>query len=72
MVKALSRAFRWQRLLENGTYTCLDEIAKAEKIGPSFVSRVIRLTLLAPEIVEANRKYFRRSATGDISSRFLR
>jgi len=53
MIKAVAPAFRWQKLLENGTYGCLDEIAKAEKIGPSFVSRVIRLALLAPDIVEA-------------------
>jgi hypothetical protein len=53
MIKAVARAFRWQKLLENGTYRCLDEIAKAEKIGPSFVSRVVRLALLAPDIVEA-------------------
>jgi hypothetical protein len=53
MIKAVARAFRWQRLLENGTYDgAMDEIAKAEKIGPSFVSRVIRLALLAPDIVE--------------------
>lgn len=53
MVKAIARAFRWQALLENGTYGCLDEIGKAEKIAPSFVSRVIWLALLAPDIVEA-------------------
>lgn len=53
LVKLIARAFRWQRLLENGTYGCLDEIAKAERIGPSFVSRVVRLALLAPDIVEA-------------------
>jgi hypothetical protein len=53
MIKAVARAFRWQRLLENGTYGCLDEIAKAERIGPSFVSRVIRLALLALDIVKA-------------------
>lgn len=53
MVKAIARAFRWQAMLENGTYGCLDEIGKAEKIAPSFVSRVIRLALLAPDIVEA-------------------
>jgi hypothetical protein len=53
MIKALARAFRWQKLLENGTYTCLDDIAKAEKIGASFVSRYYRLVLLAPDIVEA-------------------
>lgn len=53
MVKAIARAFRWQRLLENGTYTCLDDIARSEKIGASFVSRYHRLVLLAPDIVEA-------------------
>lgn len=52
MVKAIARAFRWQELLENGTYGCLDEIAKAEKICPAFISRIIRLALLAPDIVE--------------------
>ncbi|MEF8704280.1 MAG: hypothetical protein V5B32_13775 [Candidatus Accumulibacter sp. UW26] len=52
MIKAIARAFRWQRLLENGTYGCLEEIARAEKIGSSFVSRIIRLALLAPDIVE--------------------
>jgi hypothetical protein len=53
MIKAIARAFRWQRLLENGTYGCLEEIARAEKIGASFVSRIIQLALLAPDIVEA-------------------
>jgi hypothetical protein len=38
MVKVIARAFRWQKLLENGTYTCLDDIARSEKIGASFVS----------------------------------
>lgn len=53
MIIAVARAFRWQRLLENGTYGCLEEIAKAEKIGASLVSRIIRLALLAPDILEA-------------------
>ena len=52
MVKALARAFRWQNLLENGTYATIEEIANIEKINPSYVSRVLRLTLLSPEIVE--------------------
>ena len=52
MIKAIARAFRWQKLLENGTYTCLDDIARAEKIGASFVSRYYRLVLLEPDIVE--------------------
>jgi hypothetical protein len=53
MIKAIARAFRWQKLLENGTYACLEDIARAEKINASFVSRVVRLALLAPDIVEA-------------------
>ena len=53
MVKAIARAFRWQKLLENGTYSCLDDIARSEKIGASFVSRIIRLSLLAPDLVDA-------------------
>lgn len=53
LVKALARAFRWQRMLEDGTHATLLDQARAEKINPSYVSRVLRLTLLAPELVEA-------------------
>jgi hypothetical protein len=53
MVKALARAFRWRRMLETGVAATIREIAAAEKINESYVSRVLRLTLLAPEIVEA-------------------
>ena len=53
MVKALARAFRWRKLLETGVYGTIEELAAAEKINASYVSRVLRLTLLAPEIVEA-------------------
>jgi hypothetical protein len=53
LTKALGRAFRWRRLLENGNCLTIDEIAKAESINPSYVSRVLRLTLLSPTIVEA-------------------
>ena len=53
MIKALARAFRWRKLLETGVHTTIDDLAFAEKINPSYVSRVLRLTLLAPDIVEA-------------------
>ena len=53
LVKAVARAFRWRQMLETGRYTTVTELAKAEKINSSYVSRVLRLTLLAPEIVEA-------------------
>jgi hypothetical protein len=52
LVKALARAHRWQRMLEAGEHATLAELADAEHIGRSYVSRVLRLTLLAPEIVE--------------------
>ncbi len=51
LVKALARAFRWRRLLEDGVYASCEELAAAEKINDSYVRRVLRLTLLAPEIV---------------------
>ncbi len=53
LVKALARAHRWNRLLESGRYGSAAELAAAEKINPSYVSRVLRLTLLAPDIIEA-------------------
>jgi hypothetical protein len=53
MVKAVARAFRWRKLLETGFYATIDELAAAEAINPSYVSRILRLTLLAPHIVEA-------------------
>ena len=52
MVKALARAFRWRTLLETGVYATVEEIAAVEKINTSYVSRVLRLTLLAPDIIE--------------------
>lgn len=53
MVKAIARAHRWKRLLESGQYASVAELAAAEKINQSYVCRVLRLTLLAPAIVEA-------------------
>jgi hypothetical protein len=53
LLKALARGFRWRKLLETGEYATIEEIAGAENINPSYVSRVLRMTLLAPEIVEA-------------------
>jgi hypothetical protein len=53
MVKAIARAFRWREMLENGTHATIAEIAATEKINESYVGRVLRLTLLAPDIVEA-------------------
>ena len=53
LVKALARAHRWKRLLESGRYGSLAELAAAEKIDRSYLGKTLRLTLLAPDIVEA-------------------
>ena len=53
LLKALARGFRWRKLLETGHFATIQEIANAENINPSYISRVLRMTLLAPEIVEA-------------------
>jgi hypothetical protein len=53
LIKAVARAFRWRGMLESGAFATITDLAAAEKINPSYVSRVLRLTLLAPEMVEA-------------------
>ena len=53
LIRALARAHRWRRMLEEGTYRSAGEIAEAERIDRSFVNRLLRLTLLAPDIQEA-------------------
>ena len=53
LLKALARAHRWRRLLDSGRYASVSEIAKAERIDRGYLGRVLQLTLLAPDIVEA-------------------
>ena len=52
LIKALARAFRWKRMLETGEFTTIAELALCEKIAPSYLARVLRLTLLAPDTIE--------------------
>lgn len=52
LVKALARAFRWKRMLESGEFATVAELVTRENIAPSYMTRVLRLTLLAPDIVE--------------------
>ena len=52
LVKALARAWRWQKLLDDGVCTSVTEISEAEAINKSYVSRILRLALLAPDIIE--------------------
>jgi len=53
MFKAIARAHRWKRMLESGEFASVADLAAAEKINESYVCRILRLTLLAPDIVEA-------------------
>ena len=53
LVKALARAFRWKRMLESGEFATIAELAEREGIAKPYLSRVLRMTLLAPNLVEA-------------------
>src|SRR3954467_2659207 len=50
LLKGVVRAQRWRQMLENGDYASSAELAKAEKVNASFLSRILRLTLIAPDI----------------------
>ena len=52
LVKALARAFRWKRMIDSGDFATISDLADHEKIASSYLTRVLRLTLLAPQIVE--------------------
>jgi hypothetical protein len=53
LVKAIVRAHRWRQMLESGEYASSADLAKAEKVNDSYVSRILRLTLIAPDLIEA-------------------
>jgi len=50
---ALAREHRWLALLESGAVASLSELATREGVDNSYISRMVNLTLLAPDIVEA-------------------
>ena len=52
LVKAVARAFRWKRMLESGEFATVAELAEREGVAASYMTRVLRLTLLAPDIIE--------------------
>ncbi len=52
MVKLIVRGFRWQRMLYEGKFTSIEDLSAAEKINPSYVSRVLRLAFLSPKVVQ--------------------
>ena len=52
LLTAVARAFHWQDLLDSARYASITELAKALELDRSYVGRILRLTLLAPDIVE--------------------
>ena len=52
LLVALARAFRWKDLLDTGQVASMSELAKKFRVDASYLSRLLRLTLLAPDIVE--------------------
>lgn len=53
LIKALARAFRWKKMLESGQFNTIAELAAQEGIAFSYLARTLRMTLLAPGIVES-------------------
>lgn len=53
MIKTLGKAFYWKRLIDDGTYLTTSELARALKLEPGWAAEVLRMTMLAPDIVEA-------------------
>jgi len=53
LIHALARAHRWKRMLEEGTYRSAAELAEAEKVTRSYITRLLQLTLLAPDIQDS-------------------
>src|SRR3954462_3228138 len=53
LLRAVVQAFHWKQQLESGRFVTISELAEAEKLDRSFVSHTLRLTLLAPDLVEA-------------------
>ena len=51
LLKAFARAYRWQKRIEGGEYASITELAKAERVNESYACRLLRLTLLAPSLV---------------------
>ena len=52
ILRALGRAWAWRRKLESGEAATIHDIAKAEGVTDRFVSRMMRLAYLSPDVLE--------------------
>ncbi|MFW6222807.1 MAG: hypothetical protein ACOC3T_04260 [Bacteroidota bacterium] len=53
LVSSIAKGFKWQEQLDTGVYPNANELARVEKVEVSYVYRMLRLTLLAPDIIES-------------------
>lgn len=53
MIRTIGKAFYWQKLLDSGEVANATELARQLKLEPGWVAEVLRLTRLAPDIVQA-------------------
>lgn len=53
LVEALAKAHRWQAQLESGEYATIEDLGHAVRCDRTYVGRILRLTSLAPDIIEA-------------------
>ena len=53
LVIAIARAQRWQKLLDEGKFESISDLARDIGLDVSFAARLLRLTLLSPDIVES-------------------
>lgn len=53
MIKTLSRGFHWQKQLDDGRYPHVSDLARKQKLERGWVSEILRMTLLAPDIITA-------------------
>lgn len=52
ILNVVGRGFYWQDLLDTGVYASGSDIAKVEGVTPSTVNRLVRMGLLAPDLIE--------------------
>ena len=48
---ALARAFRWQKMIDEGKFSNIKDLAATVGVDSGLISRTIRLTLLSPKII---------------------
>jgi len=53
LIEAIAKAYRWQEQIESGEYACIEDLAQAVGVDRTYIGRMLRLTSLAPDIIEA-------------------